>query len=334
MALSVIVPAYEAAADLPACLAALRGSTHRPHEVIVVDDGSRDGTGEIATRNGATVLIVPGGPRGPAAARNIGARAATGDLLMFLDADVAVHPDALDRLIRCFGREPGVAAIFGSYDDRPARPGVVSRYRNLLHHFVHQHGRREATTFWAGCGAMRRDVFFAAGGFDEAYREPSIEDIELGDRLHRLGHRIWLCPDVQGTHLKRWTLAGVVRTDILRRAIPWTRLILRHGTLPSDLNTSRSSRLSALVAWGIVACLFGAVILPALLWLGAAGAVALVMLNARLYRFFARHGGAAFVAAAIGLHALYLLYSSAVFGGMAALAAFRRQRPAPTPNPG
>lgn len=333
MALSVIVPAYEAAADLPACLAALDRSTHRPHEILVVDDGSRDGTGRIASRAGATVLVVPGGPRGPAAARNIGARAASGDVLVFLDADVAVHADALDRLVRYFAREPGVAAIFGSYDDRPARPGIVSRYRNLLHHFVHQHGRREATTFWAGCGAMRRDVFFAAGGFDERYRQPSIEDIELGDRLHRLGHRIWLCPDVQGTHLKRWTLAGVVRTDILRRAIPWTRLILRHGTLPADLNTSRSSRLSAVVAWGIVACLGGALFMPALLWPGAAGAAALVVLNARLYRFFARHGGVAFTASAIGLHALYLLYSSAVFGGMAALATLRRAGFVPTPHP-
>ena len=58
---------------------------------------------------------------------------------------------------------------------------MVSQYRNLLHHFVHQHGHAEASTFWAGCGAIRRAAFDAVGGFDAArFPRPSIEDIELG----------------------------------------------------------------------------------------------------------------------------------------------------------
>ena len=75
----------------------------------------------------------------------------------------------------------------------PRLQGVVSQYRNLLHHFVHQHGNSEASTFWAGCGAIRRSVFEEMGGFDEQrFPTPSIEDIELGYRLRQAGHRILL----------------------------------------------------------------------------------------------------------------------------------------------
>src|SRR5947207_1321887 len=83
-----------------------------------------------------------------------------------------------------------LTALIGSYDESPLSAGFVSQYRNLLHCYTHQNGRREASTFWAGCGAMRRDRFVHHAGFDERYRYPSIEDIELGVRLRQAGERI------------------------------------------------------------------------------------------------------------------------------------------------
>jgi glycosyltransferase involved in cell wall biosynthesis len=321
---SVIVPAYEAANELRACLAAVRDSTVQPHEVIVVDDGSTDGTCDVAREGGAICVSVPEGPRGPAAARNTGARIATGNVLMFIDADVAVHPDALERMVEYLESDPSVSAVFGSYDDRPWHTAAVSKYRNLLHHFVHQHGRRNATTFWAGLGAIRREAFSAARGFDETFLQASIEDIELGTRLHGAGYRLWLCPDIQGRHMKRWTFTDVLRTDVLHRAIPWTRLILSQGRIPNDLNTSRSSQISALLAWTIVLVAAAALLAPRLLWIALAAALAHIVLNAGLYAFFARRGGLRFMLAAIGMHALYLLYSSAVFAGLSAGRLLRR----------
>jgi hypothetical protein len=165
-------------------------------------------------------------------------------------------------------------------------------------------------------------VFAAAGGFDEGYTRPSIEDIELGVRLRRAGRRIRLCPEIQATHLKRWTLSSLWRTDVFARAIPWTRLILRQGRLPSDLNLGWRSRLGAVAAWSLVGCallvlgfgLFGTAPMAAWSALGvvisAAGAVAP---NAGLFAFFYRRGGARFVLIAAGLHLGYLLYSSLVF---------------------
>ncbi len=316
LSLSVVIPVHNGGEDLRRCLAALAKSRRLPDEIIVVDDASTDASAAIAGAAGALVLPLAQGPNGPAVARNRGAAQARGDLVLFLDADVAAHDDTLERIERYMAAQPDVAALFGSYDDNPAKPGIASRYKNLLHHYVHQHGRREAGTFWAGCGAVRRDVFARMGGFDTAYGRPSIEDIELGVRLRRAGYRVWLCADVQVTHLKRWTIRSLLRSDIRDRAIPWTQLILRETDLPADLNLDAKSRLSAVVAWLLVGLLAAGLWLPAL-WLGVVAALALLgVLNADLYTFFWRRGGWLFTVGAIALHILYYLYSSFIFGSM------------------
>ncbi|MGH9722839.1 MAG: glycosyltransferase family A protein, partial [Bryobacteraceae bacterium] len=114
---SLVIPVRNGAATLEQCLAAVASSTTRVEELIVVDDGSTDASAEIASRFGATVIRTA--PRGPAHARNCGARAASGGLLLFCDADVCVHPDAVERVSSAFARDPGLGAMFGAYDDAP-----------------------------------------------------------------------------------------------------------------------------------------------------------------------------------------------------------------------
>ena len=200
-------------------------------------------------------------------------RPSSSALIFFLDADVAVHRETLVRALARFERDPSLSALFGSYDDCPAAPGFVSQYRNLLHHFVHQQGVfrdeiRPAHTFWTGCGMIRRSVFLEFGGFDpRLYPRPAIEDIELGYRLTRAGHRIVLARDVLATHMKRWTLPEMIRTDIFRRGVPWMLLIKRYGTIETDLNVKLGQK--ACVALTGLAALAGALAL--LLSLGVAG---------------------------------------------------------------
>jgi hypothetical protein len=227
--LSVIMPAHEAAQLLPDTLAALAGSTlPRPDwELIVVDDGSTDQTSVIASHWADHVITLPAPARGPGGARNAGAAVARGAWLMFVDADVRVHADALQRVVDAVSADPGLDAIFGAYDAKPEARGLVSEYRNLLHRYTHCVGAGEAETFWAGCGAVRRDAFARIGGFDTVrFPRPQIEDIDLGYRLRDAGGRIVLDPTIEGTHLKRWTLRGMLRTDLLDRGIPWMRLLL------------------------------------------------------------------------------------------------------------
>ena len=107
----------------------------------------------------------------------------------------------------------------------------------------------EATSFWGACGAVRRECFFAAGGFDEKrFKLPSIEDVELGYRLIDQGVRIVLDPELQVKHLKKWTLVSLVATDVTRRAIPWTLVWMERRRLQKDLNFSYDQRIGAMVA--------------------------------------------------------------------------------------
>jgi glycosyltransferase involved in cell wall biosynthesis len=316
--LSVVIPVLNGAAHLRRCLAALSASTVTPLEVIVADDGSSDGSAAVAEVAGARVVRLTDGPHGPASARNRGAAEASGDVLCFIDADTAVHADTLAILAHSLASDTRIAAVFGSYDARPDHPTAVSQYRNLLHHFVHQHGRREAVTFWAGCGAVRRRIFRELGGFDESYRRASIEDVEFGGRLHRAGCRIRLCPEAQVTHLKAWTLVEVVRSDVRDRATPWTQLILRERKMPLALNLDLGSRLSAVAAWVMLLSAIAGVGLVWPRWVAGLAATLVVGLNAPLYAFFLRLRGFRFALVASALHVCYLLYGSAVYAALSA----------------
>jgi glycosyltransferase involved in cell wall biosynthesis len=263
MPVSVIIPVYNAATHLEACLAHLAASSSAPLECIVVDDGSTDGSADVARRHNAKVLST-GGRAGPARARNIGARAAAGEILLFLDSDVCVHHDTLARLRKDFEDDPALDALIGSYDTSPGSKDFLSQYKNLMHSFVHQHGRRDACTFWGGCGAIRREVFLEHAGFDESYARPAIEDIELGYRLRMAGRKMLLDKQLQVKHLKQWTFWGLVRSDVLDRGIPWTELILRDRYMPNDLNLELSQRVSVALAF----VLLGISVAAAIYWRG------------------------------------------------------------------
>jgi len=258
--------------------------------------------------------------RGPAAARNLGADQARGSVLFFVDADVELATDALGRVHGTLACDDAPIAMFGAYDDAPTDRRTVSRFRNLLHHHTHVTHAGDAGTFWAGCGAVRAAQFHDVGGFDETYARPSIEDVELGTRIAASGGRIVLDPLLQGKHHKAWSLWSMVATDVSCRAIPWTRLILAHRHLPATLNTDWPSRASGVLAIAAVAAALAAVH-PAWSTSGLLTALAcvagVVALNAGFYRLCMRRYGAAFAAAAVGLHLLFFCYSSLAFGGVA-----------------
>lgn len=313
---SVIVPVYNAGQHLPHCLSAINSSAHTSFELIVVDDASTDGSGQAARDHGARV-IRQHRQRGPAAARNRGAEAARGDLLLFVDADVSIRPDTLSRLVADFSTFPEIAAVFGSYDDEPAERNFISQYKNLCHHFVHQQSNNEAVTFWAGCGAVRREIFMKMGGFDEKrYRFPSIEDIELGQRMMREGHRIYLDKDLQVKHLKRWDLTSLVRADVFYRAIPWTRLILQSGQMPNDLNLQFSQKISAGLVMLLLTALLFALIRIEFIFLTLLLTAAVCLLNYRLYRFLIQKRGLGFALRAAPMQFFYYFYSSLVFAAL------------------
>jgi len=308
--ITVIVPVHDGAAHLKSCLESIMASVYPSYSCIVVNDGSGDETASIAARFPTSIVTVEGGPLGPAYARNRGAAVARGSILFFVDCDVAIAPRSVEQVSEIFRRHPEIDAIFGSYDADPAAPGFISQYRNLLHYFVHQNGRSQASTFWAGCGAIRKSVFRQIGGFDEKrFPQPSIEDIELGYRLREAGHRIWLVPSLQGKHMKAWTFHSMIKNDIMQRAIPWSRLILESQHIPNDLNLSWRHRFSAILIVLASICLALSWLRPALLAVSAAFQLSVIILNRDLYLFFARHRGRRFAIGCVPLHFIYYLSS-------------------------
>jgi GT2 family glycosyltransferase len=324
--IAIVIPAYNAAEflrqTLPDVCQIASGA-----EVIVVDAGSTDATADVAREFGARVISLPQ-REGPARARNTGVDATDAEIVLFLDSDCRPHADVVQRVRAAFEADPQLVGLTGSYDTRPPEPGFFSQYMNLRHHFTHQRARTEDATFWAGCGAVRRAPFQAVGGFDaERFPRPLIEDIELRVRLREVGH-MRLDPELQVTHLKRWTLRSVIETDIRCRAIPWARLILETGEMPNDLNVGHVQRLAAALApLALAAPLAFAIGLAVkALWLAVAS-LAVVAVSIALHREmlveFTRIRGVVFASLAVAFQQVHLTYSAATMA-LCTLAHFLR----------
>jgi glycosyltransferase involved in cell wall biosynthesis len=281
-------------------------------ELIIAADGAVDDCRPLAARHGARVVTIEG-PAGPAVARNTAARTATGDVLLFVDADVVVSSSGLARVRQIFNEQPRIVGAFGAYDEQPADPGFMSQYKNLSHSFIHHSSAGQARTFWAGFGAVRRDAFQRVGGFDERFARPSVEDIDLGYRLTRAGCPIVLDTTLSARHLKRWTLGSAIVSDVRDRGIPWTQLILRYGALANDLNLRIEHQLSMVLVYLTLACLMLAALDVRTLALAPALMALVTVLNGRYYMFFYRKRGASFVARVWALHALHHLYNGLSF---------------------
>ncbi|MFN7922191.1 MAG: glycosyltransferase family 2 protein [Bryobacteraceae bacterium] len=329
--LSVIVPVFaaqDAAVDLlRSGLDKLAESEVRPFELLIADDCSPSPHAEqiarLAREYGARLVRLETNS-GPGMARNRAAKEAEGDVLVFLDADTTVHPETLGMISRVFESDPLLDAVCGSYDTRPSVDGTVSQFRNLLHSFVHRNAKRNTSTFWSGCGAVRRQRFLAAGGFSSDFSRPCIEDVEFGYRLQRAGGKLRLEPRIEVTHHKDCSLANMVRTDLFDRAIPWTELLERYP-LPFDLNFRITDRLSttAVVLLPVIAII--AARHGGWFWgLLAALAASVGLLNASLLRFMANVRGLGFAVRSFPL--LFVYFGTCAAGYLAGRARLAKLR--------
>lgn len=312
LTISVIIPVRDGGSKFRKCLSSIAEVVPPSTELIVVADGDTDGSWRLGEAFGAKVLRIPN-PQGPARARNLGAQNAQGDILFFIDADVVIPPDAVRQIEAAFNNDPQLIAIFGSYDEEPGESNFLSQYKNLFHHYVHQMSREEASTFWAGCGAIRRKVFLELGGFDESYRKPCIEDIELGYRLKQAGYRIRLSKKLQVKHLKHWDFIGLLKSDFFDRALPWTGLILRDRSLINDLNLRFSNRLSVILIYILLAALIVGWWWPHFFIVFGVLVLSLFIINNPLYKFFFNKRGFWFMIGTIPWHWFYYFYSGLAF---------------------
>lgn len=324
---SVIIPNYNKAKTLRACLAAVYAQTHAPAEVIVVDDASTDGSRVIAAEFPCRVLAFEAN-RGPSAARNAGAAAATGDVLFFLDSDIGLAPDVLEVAVRILQRRPECAVVQGIYDWRPLfADSRVEDYKTLCEHFWRRQGVGESDATLFALTAIRRYVFDEVGGFDESLTDG--EDLEFGTRLP--GRYVILTSDeMVGRHDdvdRFWRYL----TEHVRRAHRYGGLLVRGFLAPAGASARRHRTDLGAVA-SMAACALAVATLPLALVSGWLLLVTLalvcvfVALDRRLFGFVWRQRGAAFLGYVAAMQ--FLMYATQCAGMAAgALHSFWARRP-------
>ena len=327
LALSVIVPTYDAAATIGATLRAIRASSlpRDRYELIVVDDASGDETATAAARHADTVVRLTGRPSGPAYARNRGAELARAPMLAFVDADVLVGPDTFARLLGELERNPELCAASATYDDTPAATNFTSQYWNLLIHLGMRQSAARGSHLLAACAVIRRSSLSGSGMYDEwRFRSPCLEDVELGHRLSAsggAGSKVRTIPEIGVTHLKEATLAGVMqvvwqRGGLLARSLGYSRTLLH---APGDvIFTLARPGMQGLVTVGALAVSAEWTSNSALPILVGLATTLVCLLNFRVFRFFAQQRGFWFAARVVPVHlAAQLVSVVALLSGFA-----------------
>jgi len=243
--ISVIVPVYNDEKNIAICLSSINSSEYSNFEVTVVDDNSNDRTLSIIEKFPCKIIKLEKN-LGQARARNVGAKASHGEILIFFDSDIVIEKNTISQMVESLQNRPDISALFGSFQKNTISDNFFTVYKNLRHHFTHQNSRNNASTFCGGFGAIRRDVFSEIGGFNEDYRV--LEDIELGYRLHKANHKIYLDSSIQVTHYKNYTFWSLTKSDLMDRAIPWTKLMLTNKIFKNDLNTRTNHVVSVLIS--------------------------------------------------------------------------------------
>lgn len=288
--ISVIIPAKDAASTLEACLGAVLHQDRLrfgvDYEVLVVDDGSTDETAPIAQRMGVATFSQPNA--GPAAARNLGAQHASGDLLVFTDADCVPEPDWLLTLSSAF-TDGKVVAAKGAYLTRERGP--VPRFVQCEYaHKYERMARLEAIDFVdTYSAAYRRDIFLQNGGFDPLFREPSVEDQELSFRLARKGYRMVFCPAARVAHSHDRNIGEYVHRKF---GIGYWKAVMMNW-MPekafADSHTPASQRWQIVLLCAALAAAVAGVLWPGGLWISLAFVVLFILTTLGLMRFILRY---------------------------------------------
>jgi glycosyltransferase involved in cell wall biosynthesis len=209
---SVVIPAYNVRRYLPRAIQSVLNQTLPPLEVVVVDDGSSDGTGEVARRFGGIVRCVRQENAGAGAARNHGVREARGEFVAFLDADDEWCPHHLDEAARVLTAHPELDWLCAPYEERDAS-GKPRRRRKYAGPQL-KHGVYIAEFFkahveywfaWTSTMVVRRQVVLEAGGFDESMRRG--QDLDLWCRIALRHPRIGYSPHLGAIY---WRRAGSI----------------------------------------------------------------------------------------------------------------------------
>jgi len=250
MKASVIIPAYNEEKTIGKTLESLKKQSFRDFEIIVVDDGSKDGTAEIAKKNGAKVIKQKNA--GPAAARNNGARNAKGEIVVFIDADCVADERWLEHMLKPFS-DKEVAGVQGAYKSN--QKSLVARFTQLDIEDRYKRLERKADQLdWIGSysAAYRKNIFNELGGFDEDFPTASGEDPEFSFKVSRKGYKLVFKNNAIVYHFHETSLLKYLRTKFYRaywRVLLYskhTRKIVTDSYTPQELKLQIAAMYSTI----------------------------------------------------------------------------------------
>jgi glycosyltransferase involved in cell wall biosynthesis len=305
---SVIIPCYNAEKTLRACLESVFAQSYPGLEVIVVDDASTDASPTIAGEFACTLVTQPVNG-GVSAARNAGVAASRGEILFFLDSDVALAQDAVRNAVNLLADDSDCGCVHGVYAKEPLiDDGSVEIYRILhLHHVLSRAVGLTKTAVFA-LAAMPRRVFDEIGPFDENLR--SAEDDDYSERL-LTRYRIRLSDRIIGWHDEADRLLPLLAEQFRRAQL--LRFVLRNRLRPGGLKINKMS--GVLAAALTVASLPPAILRPSLRALPLACLAAFAAADPDLARFVLRERGPRFL---VYFTAVHFLTHLALLSGFAA----------------
>ncbi|MEV0825206.1 glycosyltransferase family 2 protein [Nonomuraea rubra] len=319
---SVIIPSYNRSDVLRLCLDAVRAQTHPHVEVIVVDDCGTEDAARVAASMGAKVVrtTVNGGPT---PARNLGAEHATGEILFFLDADIALDPDAVANAVRILRDHPEIGALGGVLlPESLVSQSLAAQYRALQMHRWWMPAHRPTLELHASVLAVPAKVFAEVGPFDPRLRETVSSDYRV--RVTR-SYEVKLSDAIRGRKDHDPTVRTILR-KVFRRA-RLSALDWREGETPGD-SVPRAIGgvllLAAVPALALPRVLpararrAGALVPPALV-------AAAMALDGGTYRFACQHRGAAFGLYFSGVH-LAVTFTGALGGAVGVTQRFALSR--------
>ncbi|HEY4612777.1 MAG TPA: glycosyltransferase [Bacteroidota bacterium] len=329
--ISVIIPVRNRETALAECLRSLQTATPAPRDIIVVDDASTDNSAGVAEQHGATVIRLDAN-HDPNFCRNRGAEEARGDILLFLDSDVVVQPSTLTNVAASFV-DPSIDAIVGLYTVHHRNTAVASQYKNLWIRYSYLRSNRTLDWIFGAVAAIRKDVFWKAGGFDRTFfMKYGGEDLELGKRMTNSQHLIKLNPDVEVEHLKHHTLSSLLKNDF-ERSQGFVRLAGNLGQLGRSIthgfvNVYPNFAYSVPFSWLILACALASTFIPETLWLFVICAMLYLVLNGSFLVYYARHRGIAESIPVLGI--LFLDHLVCGFGSLKGFIRWMFSRSTPT----
>ena len=222
MRFSVVIPTFNRKHSLQHCLRAVTSQAYPDYEVIVVDDGSRDGTLEMVRSEFPKVICLQTGANcGPAAARNRGIQAAGGDIIAFTDDDCVPPRDWLSNLAAGFEAYPEAGAVGGIQEppEETWKRNITARFERYNTRNIYQLGDKVKIGYPLHVGtnnlAVRKQQIQALGGFDEEFPVAAGEDADLLDRFARAG-KPTVCLPMQVVHRREYTWPAFVSQQIQR----------------------------------------------------------------------------------------------------------------------